>query len=376
MNNESKFADLETYQNLCTIKVVGVGGGGNNAVDHMIEAGITGVEFWVANTDVQMLSKSKANNRIILGETITKGLGAGANPTVGKEAAIESEDKIREALEGADLVFVAAGMGGGTGTGAAPIFAKIAKELGALTIGVVTRPFGFEGKCRSNQASEGIQALKENVDSLIIISNDRLLQMNGSIPFDKSFELADDILGQSVRTITDLISTTGLINRDFADVRTVMDNKGIAMIGFGSASGANRVSEATNKAISSPLLEASFQGARQAIVNITGGDVTLYDINDVTEIIREASGNDINIIFGASIIKELGEEIRVSVIATDFDEASIVRNEVTYKRPTTVEYQQTSLEIDDTVKEVKTEITTTIEEKDSYKEDLIPDFLK
>ena len=375
MNNESKFADLETYQNLCTIKVVGVGGGGNNAVDHMIEAGINGVEFWVANTDVQMLSKSKANNRIILGETITKGLGAGANPTVGKEAAIESEDKIREALEGADLVFIAAGMGGGTGTGAAPIFAKIAKELGALTIGVVTRPFGFEGKSRSNQASEGIQALKENVDSLIIISNDRLLQMNGSIPFDKSFELADDILGQSVRTITDLISTTGLINRDFADVRTVMDNKGIAMIGFGSASGANRVSEATNKAISSPLLEASFQGARQAIVNITGGDVTLYDINDVTEIIREASGNDINIIFGASIIKDLGEEIRVSVIATDFDEASIVRNEVVYKRPTTVEYQQTSLEIDDTVKEIKTEITTT-EEKDSYKEDLIPDFLK
>lgn len=374
MNNESKFADLETYQNLCTIKVVGVGGGGNNAVDHMIEAGITGVEFWVANTDVQMLSKSKANNRIILGETITKGLGAGANPTVGREAAIESEDKIREALEGADLVFVAAGMGGGTGTGAAPIFAKIAKEIGALTIGVVTRPFGFEGKCRSNQASEGIQALKENVDSLIIISNDRLLQMNGSIPFDKSFELADDILGQSVRTITDLISTTGLINRDFADVRTVMDNKGIAMIGFGCASGANRVSEATNKAISSPLLEASFQGARQAIVNITGGDVTLYDINDVTEIIREASGNDINIIFGASIIKELGQEIRVSVIATDFDETSIVRNEVTYKRPSTVEYQQTTLEIDDTSKEVKPD--PIIEEKDSYKDDLIPDFLK
>jgi len=264
-------------------------------------------------------------------------------------------------------------MGGGTGTGAAPIFAKIAKELGALTIGVVTRPFGFEGKSRSNQASEGIQALKENVDSLIIISNDRLMQMNGSIPFDKSFELADDILGQSVRTITDLISTTGLINRDFADVRTVMYNKGIAMIGFGSATGPNRVSEATNKAISSPLLEASFQGAGQAIVNITGGDVTLYDINDVTEIIREASGNDINIIFGASIIKELGEELRVSVIATDFDEVSIVRNESIYKRPT-IEYQQTSLEIEETSKESE-EVETT-EERDLYKEDLIPDFLK
>ena len=371
--SESRFANLETYQNLCTIKVVGVGGAGNNAVDHMLEVGIPGVEFWVANTDVQMLSKSKSNNRIILGETITKGLGAGANPTIGKEAALESEDKIREALDGADMVFVAAGMGGGTGTGAAPVFAKIAKELGALTIGVVTRPFSFEGKNRSLQASEGIQALKENVDSLIIISNDRLLQMNGSIPFDKSFELADDILGQSVRTITDLISTTGLINRDFADVRTVMYNKGIAMIGFGCASGSNRVSEATNKAISSPLLEASFQGARQAIVNITGGDVTLYDINDVTEIIREASGNDINIIFGASIIKELGEELRVSVIATDFDEASIVRNEVSYKRPASVEYQQTSLQIDEPSKEEDSEL---VEEKDNYKDDLIPDFLK
>jgi len=372
MSVEGKFADLDTYQNICTIKVVGVGGGGNNAVNHMVEIGVPGVEFWVANTDVQVLSRSKATNRIIIGEDITKGLGAGANPEIGKEAALESEDKIREALEGADMVFIAAGMGGGTGTGAAPVFARIAKELGALTIGIVTRPFSFEGKTRSNQASEGIQALKENVDSLIIISNDRLLQMNGSIPFDKSFELADDILGQSVRTITDLISTTGLINRDFADVRTVMYNKGIAMIGFGSATGDKKVAEATNKAISSPLLEASFQGARQAIVNITGGDVTLYDINDVTEIIREASGNDINIIFGASIIPELNDEIRVSVIATDFDEASIVRNEVPIKKVAPVEYQQTSLFIDDQIKDTKEEI----EEKDSSKEDLIPDFLK
>ena len=372
MNTENKFADLESYHNICSIKVIGVGGGGNNAVDHMIETGISGVEFWVANTDVQMLSKSKANNRIILGETITKGLGAGANPTVGREAALESEDKIKEALDGADMVFIAAGMGGGTGTGAAPVFAKIAKELGALTIGFVTRPFSYEGKTRSVQASEGIQALKENVDSLIIISNDRLLQMNGSVPIDKSFELADDILGQSVRTITDLISTTGLINRDFADVRTVMYNKGIAMIGFGSSSGSNRVSEATNKAISSPLLESSFQGARQAIVNITGGDVTLYDINDIIEIIREASGNDINIIFGASIIKELGDELRVSVIATDFDEASIVRNEVSYNRPS-LDYQQTTLQFEANNRKGNYEES---EEKENYKEDLIPDFLK
>ena len=372
MNIEGKFADLETYQNLCTIKVVGVGGAGNNAVDHMLEVGIPGVEFWVANTDVQMLSKSKATNRIILGETTTKGLGAGANPAVGREAALESEKTIREALEGADMVFIAAGMGGGTGTGAAPIFAKIAKETGALTIGVVTRPFSFEGKNRSNQASEGIQALKENVDSLIIISNDRLLQMNGSMPISESFKKADDILGESVRTITDLISTTGFINRDFADVRTVMYNKGIAMIGFGSATGDKKVAEATNKAISSPLLEASFQGARQAIVNIAGGEVTLYDINDITDIISEASGNDINIILGASIIPELKDEIRVSVIATDFDEASIVRNEVNIKKSSAMEYQQTSLEIDETVS-YKKEVN---EEKDSVKDDLIPDFLK
>lgn len=373
MNDESKFANLESYQNLCTIKVIGVGGAGNNAVDHMLEVGIPGVEFWVANTDVQMLSKSKATNRIILGETTTKGLGAGANPAVGKEAALESEDKIREALDGADMVFIAAGMGGGTGTGAAPVVAKIAKELGALTVGVVTRPFSFEGKNRSSQASEGIQELKENVDSLIIISNDRLLQMNGSIPFDQSFKLADDILGQSVRTITDLISNTGLINRDFADVRTVMYNRGTAMIGFGSAKGERKVTEATNKAISSPLLEASFQGARQAIVNITGGEVALYDVNDITDIIREASGNDINIIFGASIIPELKDEIRVSVIATDFDEASIVRNETITKKTSPLEYQQTSLFIDeDTTKETKIET----EEKENLKDDLLPDFLK
>lgn len=371
MSIEGKFADLETFENLCTIKVVGVGGAGNNAVDHMLEVGIPGVEFWVANTDVQMLSKSKSTNRIILGETTTKGLGAGANPNIGKEAALESESKIREALEGSDMVFIAAGMGGGTGTGAAPIFAKIAKEIGALTIGVVTRPFSFEGKNRSNQASEGIQALKENVDSLIIISNDRLLQMNGSMPISESFKKADDILGESVRTITDLISNTGFINRDFADVRTVMYNRGLAMIGFGSAKGDKKVTEATNKAISSPLLEASFQGARQAIVNVTGGDVTLYDVNDITDIIREASGNDINIILGATQIPELEDEIRVSVIATDFDEASITRNEVPLRR-NTIEYQQTSLYIEDDIKEIKEEI----EEKETTKDSLIPDFLK
>lgn len=369
MDEENKF-DLNTsidsgYQSLCSIKVIGVGGAGNNAVNHMIELGIKNVEFWVANTDVQMLSKSKAVNRIILGETITKGLGAGANPSVGREAAVESSEKIREALEGADMVFVAAGMGGGTGTGAAPVIAKIAKESGALTIGVVTRPFTFEGKIRASQATEGVEALKACVDSLIIISNDRLLQMKGAMPMTESFKQADDVLGSSVRTITDLISRTGIINRDFADVRTVMSNKGIAMIGFGSASGPNKVAEATNKAISSPLIEASFTGAKHAIVNVTGGkEVSLFDINDVMEIIREASGNDINILVGTSEDLEMGDDIRVSVIATEFDNQNIEPVPTqTFVRPTSkqVEYNQEN-----------SEETT----KSYNSDDLLPDFLK
>ena len=356
----------DDYQSLCSIKVIGVGGAGNNAVDHMIEIGIKNVEFWVANTDVQMLSKSRAVNRIILGETITKGLGAGSNPSVGREAAVESSEKIREAVEGADMVFIAAGMGGGTGTGAAPVIAKIAKESGALTIGVVTRPFGFEGKIRATQATEGVEALKANVDSLIIVSNDRLLQMKGAMPMSESFKQADDVLGASVRTITDLISRTGIINRDFADVKTVMSNKGIAMIGFGSASGPNKVAEATNKAISSPLLEASFAGAKQAIVNVAGNkEVTLFDINDVMDIIREANGSEINILLGASYDLEMGDDIRVSVIATEFDNQSIEPAPVTnFTRPHT---QNLETEIE----------ATSLEDTKSYKgEDLLPDFLK
>lgn len=361
---DEKFTDLDNYQGLCTIKVIGVGGAGNNAVNHMIINGIQGVEFWVVNTDVQMLSKSKCNNRIILGETITKGLGAGANPEIGKQSALESEEKIREALDGADMIFIAAGMGGGTGTGAAPIIARIAKELGALTIGVVTRPFTFEGKIRNSQASEGVQALKEYVDSLIIISNDRLLQMNGAMPMKSSFEKADEILGQSVSTITDLITNTGYINRDFADVKNVMHEKGIAMIGFGFAEGPNKVSEATNKAISSPLLEASFSGAKNAIVNIYGDvNLSLFDINDIIEIITEAAGGDINVILGASHNEDLLDGIKVAVIATDFDESKITYN-IPLKRSRTIEARQEILDLD------------VQEEKPSKELDLIPDFLK
>ena len=365
LDDENKFAmenDTNGYMNLYSIKVIGVGGAGNNAIDHMIEIGIKGVEFWVANTDVQMLSKSKAVNRIILGETITKGLGAGSNPSVGREAAVESSEKIREAIEGADMVFVAAGMGGGTGTGAAPVIARIAKETGALTIGVVTRPFSFEGKTRGTQATEGVEELKNNVDSLIIVSNDRLLQMKGSMPMTQSFKEADDVLGSSVRTITDLISRTGIINRDFADVRTVMSNKGIAMIGFGSASGPNKVAEATNKAINSPLLEACFAGAKHAIVNVTGGkEVSLFDINDVMDIIREASGSEINILLGTSEDLDMGDDIRVSVIATDFDDQTIApagaNAIITPSKTITTETTQTDTK--------------------SYKtDDLLPDFLK
>lgn len=356
---------LESYQGLCSIKVIGAGGAGNNAVNHMIINGIDGVEFWVANTDVQILSASSCNNRIILGETITKGLGAGADPKVGREAALESEAKIREALEGADMIFIAAGMGGGTGTGAAPVIARIAKEIGALTIGVVTRPFTFEGKTRSFQAGEGIQALKEYVDSLIIISNDRLLQMNGAIPLKESFQKADQVLGRSVSTITDLITTTGYINCDFADVKNVMLDKGIAMIGFGSASGPNKVTEATNKAISSPLLEASFSGAKNAIVNIYGGNtLSLFDVNDIIEIITEAAGGEINVILGASQDDSLNDELKVAVIATDFDESKITYN-VPFKRPRNTEIRQETLDLGQNE-----------EIKKNKEEDLIPDFLK
>lgn len=302
------------------IKVFGVGGSGCNAVNRMVNDGVKGVDFYVCNTDIQSLNASKCEKKIILGKQTTKGLGAGANPEVGKKAAIESEEEIKEALNGADMVFITAGMGGGTGTGAAPVIAKMAKESGALTVGIVTKPFTFEGRKRIDQANVGLEQLKEFVDSLIIVSNNQLLSVIGTIPMQDAFREADNVLRQGVQTITDLIAVPAFINLDFADIRTVMEGKGTALIGIGMASGENKAKEAATKAIDSPLLEAQISGAKSAIVNVTGGpNITLQDSNIAVESIREAAGNEVDVIYGVAINDEIGENIIVTVIATGFD---------------------------------------------------------
>ena len=303
------------------IKVIGVGGGGGNAINRMIEENVKGVEFIASNTDVQALKNSKAETVIQLGPKYTRGLGAGSQPEVGQKSAEESEQAIRDALEGADMVFITAGMGGGTGTGAAPIVAKIAKDLGALTVGVVTRPFSFEGPKRGRFAAEGISALKENVDTLLIISNNRLLEVvDKKTPMLEAFREADNVLRQGVQGISDLITAPGYVNLDFADVKTVMANQGTVLMGIGVASGEDRVVEATKKAISSPLLETSIDGAEQVLLNITGGlDMTLFEAQDASDIVASAATGDVNIILGTSISEELGDEIRVTVIATGID---------------------------------------------------------
>lgn len=315
------------------IKVIGVGGGGGNAVNRMIEENVKGVEFIAVNTDVQALKNSKAETVIQLGPKYTRGLGAGSQPEVGEKAAEESEQFIREALEGADLVFITAGMGGGTGTGAAPIVAAVAKELGALTVGVVTRPFTFEGPKRGRFAAEGIAKLKENVDTLLIISNNRLLEVvDKKTPMLEAFREADNVLRQGVQGISDLITAPGYVNLDFADVKTVMANQGTALMGIGVASGEERVIEATKKAISSPLLETSIEGAEQVLLNITGGlDMTLFEAQDASDIVASTAGGDVNIILGTSINEELGDEIRVTVIATGIDPTK--KKEVRTSRP-------------------------------------------
>ncbi|HHU20589.1 MAG TPA: cell division protein FtsZ [Bacilli bacterium] len=314
--------DTELDQ-LATIKVIGVGGGGNNAVNRMIEHGVQGVEFIAVNTDAQALNLSKAEVKIQLGNKLTRGLGAGANPEVGRKAAEESKEQIEEALAGADMVFVTAGMGGGTGTGAAPIISQVAKELGALTVGVVTRPFMFEGRKRSTQAIAGIDGLKENVDTLIVIPNDRLLEIiDKNTPMLEAFREADNVLRQGVQGISDLIATPGLINVDFADVKTIMSDKGSALMGIGVATGENRATEAAKKAISSPLLETSIDGARGVLMNITGGgNLSLYEVQEAAEIVTSAADQEVNVIFGSVINENLKEEIVVTVIATGFDEA-------------------------------------------------------
>jgi cell division protein FtsZ len=310
----------EKGQNLAKIKVIGVGGGGNNAVNRMIAAGVQGVDFLAVNCDAQALLLSKAPNRIQIGEKLTKGLGAGANPEIGEKAAEESRDQLIEALQGADMVFVTAGMGGGTGTGAAPIVADCAKQAGALTVGVVTKPFTFEGKRRMNQAESGIVNLKDKVDTLITIPNDRLLQViDRRTSMLDAFRIADDVLRQGVQGISDLISVPGLINADFADVKTIMLNAGSALMGIGTAKGEGGAMAAAEAAIKSPLLEASIDGAKGVLFNITGGkELSLYDVTEASNIITDSVDPDANIIFGAVIDETLEDEIRVTVIATGF----------------------------------------------------------
>ncbi|SMB96416.1 cell division protein FtsZ [Desulfonispora thiosulfatigenes DSM 11270] len=309
-------------QQIAQIRVIGVGGGGNNAVNRMIESGLQGVEFISVNTDAQALQLSKCETKVQIGDKLTRGLGAGANPEIGHKAAEESKEEIMKALKGADMVFVTAGMGGGTGTGAAPVVAAIAKELGAVTVGVVTKPFTFEGRKRAKQAVQGIANLKEKVDTLITIPNDRLLQVvDKNTSINDAFSIADDILRQGVQGISDLIAVPGLINLDFADVKTIMHNTGSALMGIGTSSGENRAVTAARNAISSPLLETSIEGAKGVLLSITGGgSLGLFEVNEAAEVIAEAADEEANIIFGAVIDEKLGEEIRVTVIATGFDE--------------------------------------------------------
>jgi cell division protein FtsZ len=306
--------------NMARIKVIGVGGGGSNAVNRMIERDITGIEFWTMNTDAQSLSHANANRRLQLGQKLTRGLGAGGNPAIGQKAAEESREEIAAAIEGADLVFITAGMGGGTGTGAAPVVAEVAKEMGALTVGVVTKPFTFEGRRRTNQAEEGIAALQSRVDTLIGIPNDKLLVViSEQTPVQEAFRLADDVLRSGVQGISDIIMIPGLVNVDFADVRAVMADAGSAMMGTGTGSGKSRAREAALMAISSPLLESSIEGARGVVFNITGGtDLTLHEVNAAAEAIYEAVDPNANIIFGAVLDDRMQGEIHITVIATGF----------------------------------------------------------
>ncbi|MHB8171862.1 MAG: cell division protein FtsZ [Thermincolia bacterium] len=318
--------DLDQFAN---IKVIGVGGGGSNAVNRMVAAGLKGVEFIAVNTDAQALFLSQASQKMQIGGKLTKGLGAGANPDIGEKAAEESRDELTQALKGADMVFVTAGMGGGTGTGAAPIVAEVAKEVGALTVGVVTKPFTFEGRKRLSQAERGISNLKSRVDTMITIPNDRLLQViDKNTPIVEAFRIADDVLRQGVQGISDLIAVPGLINLDFADVKTIMFETGSALMGIGTAAGENRAAEAARLAISSPLLETSIEGAKGVLLNITGGaSLGLFEVNEAAEIIAQAADSEANIIFGAVIDEAMNEEVRVTVIATGFDHR-IVQNEL------------------------------------------------
>ena len=312
---------MNEFNQVANIKVFGIGGGGSNAVNRMVADGVKGVTFYIANTDVQGMKNSDCENKIVLGRETTKGLGAGGNPEVGRKAAEETENEIREAIKGSDMVFLTAGLGGGTGTGAAPLFAKVAKEEGALTIGIVTKPFTFEGRKRERNAMSGLSELQKYTDSLIIVSNNNLLDVIGRRPIEEAFQAADNVLRQGVQTISDLIAVPALVNLDFADVRSVMQNQGAALIGIGMADGEDKAVNAAEKAIQSPLLEAQINGAKSAIINITGGDkVSLYDAQSAVAVIQDAAGGEIDTIFGIAINEQLGDAIIVTVIATGFEQ--------------------------------------------------------
>jgi len=332
-------SDMLTGENFATIKVIGVGGGGGNAVNRMIEEGLAGVEFITINTDGQSLLLSKARTRVRIGDKLTRGLGAGGNPEIGRKAAEESADELYEVLRGADMVFITGGMGGGTGTGAAPVVAQVAKELGALTIGVVTRPFTFEGSRRLQSAEMGIEDLKSKVDTLIVIPNDRLLQIvDKRASLNDAFRMADDVLRQGIQGISELITVPGLINLDFADVRTIMSEGGAALMAVGTASGEDRARKAAEAAISSNLLDVTIDGARGILFNVTGGpDMSLFEVNEAAAIIKETSHADVNLIFGAVVDENMRDQIRITVIATGFERQASVNTRIPQKPAAMVE---------------------------------------
>ncbi|HHT66732.1 MAG TPA: cell division protein FtsZ [Erysipelotrichaceae bacterium] len=365
--------DLDNFEPAAKIVVIGVGGAGNNAVNRMIDEEIANVDFWVANTDKQALSTSKSPNRLILGQEITGGLGAGGEPEIGEKAAEASTQDIKEIVRGANMVFIAAGMGGGTGTGAAPVVARIAKDSGALVVAIVTRPFTFEGKKRVVNSIAGLNRLKENVDSIIVVSNDKLLMTSGNSSISAAFNESDKVLAQSVKTVVNLILLPAVINLDFADVRNTLSKAGVSMIGFGVGTGPNRAKEAANAALNSPLLETTIAGARRAIVAVTcGRNVSLFDAQDTVNLLINASGHDVDVKFGVAINDQLNDEILVSVIASDFE------NEIDFSKPS--EYEPpTRITVESPVLSTLEQENVDEEEKEIDKIDessILPEFLK
>ncbi len=373
--------DLDNYEACARIVVIGVGGAGNNAVNRMIDEEISSVEFYVANTDRQALSTSKARNRLVLGNDLTQGLGSGGEPSVGREAAEASSEDIRNIVRGANMVFIAAGMGGGTGTGAAPVVARIAREEGALTVAIVTRPFEFEGKKKIVNSVEGLNELREAVDSIIVLSNDKLLMVNGTSSIQDAFAESDRVLAESVKTVTDLILMPAVINLDFADVRNTLKDSGIALIGFGMGQGPNKSVDAANSALNSPLLDTPIHGARRAICAVTcGPNVSLFEAQDCVERIIEAAGENVDVKFGVNINDQLSDQILVSVIASDFEEkydfANIVKKEkVQRELPSENELSLDPVESENEIS-LDAEVEPEKDVEDTFSENFLSDFLK